>query len=45
MLCSTHKINFFMTNTLGIGLKSALLSKGVYAFTKENLTEEDLTNF
>lgn len=42
LLCSTHKINFFITETLGLGLKSALLSKGVYSSTKENLEEEDI---
>jgi len=45
LLCSTHKINFFMTESLGAGLKSALLSKGVYTITKENLQEEDVISF
>lgn len=45
LLCSTHKINFFMTESLGAGLKSALLSKGVSTITKENLEEEDVINF
>jgi len=45
LLCSTHKINFFMTESLGVGLKSALLSKGVYTITKKNLQEEDVLSF
>lgn len=45
MLCSQHKINFLMTASLGMGLKSALLSKGVYAISQEQLSEEDVVNF
>ena len=42
LLCTKHKINFFMTESIGVGLKSALLSKGVYTFMKEYLEEEDI---
>jgi len=42
LFCNIHKINFFITQALGQGLKSALLSKGIYSSTKENLSEEDI---
>jgi predicted DNA-binding protein (UPF0251 family)/predicted Fe-Mo cluster-binding NifX family protein len=31
-ICNQHNINFFVANSIGEGLKSALLSKGVYSF-------------
>jgi predicted DNA-binding protein (UPF0251 family)/predicted Fe-Mo cluster-binding NifX family protein len=31
-LCNQEKINFFISNSVGAGLKNALLSKGVYSF-------------
>jgi len=34
-LCNQEKINFFISNRVGAGLKSALLSKGVYSFVVE----------
>jgi len=34
-LCNQEKINFFISHSVGAGLKSALLSKGVYSFRVE----------
>ncbi len=34
-LCNQYNINFFISNNIGEGLKSALLSKGVYSFQIE----------
>lgn len=42
-LCSKHGINFFMSESIGVGLKSALLSKGVYSITEKEITEEKIT--
>jgi predicted DNA-binding protein (UPF0251 family) len=40
-LCSQRHINFFIANGIGEGLKSALLSKGIYSFTiKGDITLE-----
>ena len=43
ILCNENNINFFIANTIGAGLKSALLSKGVYSFIiDENITFEKI---
>ncbi len=41
-LCSKHGINFFMSESIGIGLKSALLSKGVYSIIENEINEEKI---
>jgi len=42
LLCNEYKVNFFVATSIGIGLKSALLSKGVYAHSKKKFIEKDL---
>ncbi len=42
LLCNKYKINFFVATSIGIGLKSALLSKGVYAHSKKKFVKKDL---
>ncbi len=43
IVCNKYNINFFISNTIGEGLKSALLSKGVYSFIiKEEFTLEKI---
>lgn len=37
-LCLQHHINFFMSYGIGMGLKSALLSKGVYPINEKSIT-------
>ena len=41
-LCNDHKVNFFIATAVGTGLKSALLSKGVYSVSRKSLTSKDL---
>lgn len=43
-LCSKEQVNFFVSTAVGDGLKSALLSKGVYSFVKKRFTEEILVS-
>jgi len=42
-LCSHYKINFFITESLGAGLKSALLSKGVHAQREKVISEKTIS--
>ncbi len=44
LLCNEKKVNFFIATSIGEGLKSALLSKGVYAMSKKRCTKEELTS-
>ena len=41
-LCNELGVNFFIATSVGVGLKGALLSKGVYSISKKNLSKEDL---
>jgi len=41
-LSSQKDINFFISGNIGEGLKSALLSKGIYSFIEENITLEKI---
>ncbi len=41
-LCSRLQVNFFIASTVGAGLKSALLSKGVFSEAKKKFTKEML---
>ncbi len=41
-LCNEHQVNFFVATSIGVGLKSALLSKGVYTQSKKSFNEKDL---
>jgi len=43
-LCNRKKVNFFAVTVIGEGLKSALLSKGVYTIIKKKLTKDDLVH-
>jgi len=40
-LCNEHHVNFFVATSIGIGFRSALLSKGVYTLSKKTFTEND----
>jgi len=42
LICNRYKVNFFVATSIGIGFKSALLSKGVYTHSKKKFLEEDL---
>ncbi len=44
ILCNEKRVNFFIATYIGEGLKSALLSKGVYAMTKKRCTKEELVS-
>ncbi len=37
-----HGVNFFITSTLGHGLQSTLLSKGIHILSKEHTSKEEL---
>ena len=37
-------VNYFIASDAGIGLKSALMTKGVFTIVKESLREEDIVN-
>jgi len=41
-LCNEHQVNFFVAASIGVGFKSALLSKGVYGQSKKSFLEKDL---
>lgn len=41
-LCSKRGINFFMSESIGLGLKSALLSKGIYSIMEKEINEEKI---
>ena len=41
-LCSKLQVNFLVAATVGTGLKSALLSKGVYSHAKRSFAKADL---
>ena len=42
LLCNRYKVNFFVATSIGTGLKSALLSRGVYTYSKKTFVEKDL---
>jgi predicted DNA-binding protein (UPF0251 family)/predicted Fe-Mo cluster-binding NifX family protein len=42
--CVDHHVNFFVAAQIGKGLKSALLSKGIYAATKKDFSEDEIVN-
>jgi len=44
-LCNEYQINFFVATSIGIGFKSALLSKGVYMVSKRSFHENDILNW
>jgi predicted DNA-binding protein (UPF0251 family) len=41
-LCNQKSINFFIAEVVGEGLKSALLSKGIYSYPTKNISEENI---
>ncbi len=41
-LCNEQQVNFFVATSIGVGLKGALLSKGVYTQSKKSFFEKDL---
>jgi len=41
-LCNELQVNFLVATSIGAGLKSALLSKGVYGVSKKKFTKQDL---
>jgi len=41
-ICSKEGINYFVAEEIGIGLKNALLSKGVFSMIEESLSEEKI---
>lgn len=43
-LCNRYGVNFFVASKIGAGLKSALLSKGIFTLAREELQEEELTD-
>lgn len=45
LFCNSYKVNFFIATDIGTGLKSALVSKGVYAVSKKMVTEDNLSNY
>jgi len=45
LLGNEHKVNFFVATSVGAGLKSALLSKGVYTTSKHSFKESDVLNW
>jgi predicted DNA-binding protein (UPF0251 family) len=44
-LCSQYKINFFITESLGEGLKSALLSKGIHSKIEKEITQKNIEEY
>jgi len=44
-LCSKHQINFFLAESVGTGLKSALLSKGVHSKVERKISEESIVKY
>ena len=42
LLCNRYNVNFFVVTSVGIGLQSALLSRGVYTQSKKTFVEKDL---
>ena len=44
-LCSKHQINFFLAESIGEGLKSALLSKGVHTKVQSKITEQSILKY
>jgi len=45
LLGNEHKVNFFVATSIGAGLKSALLSKGIYTTSKHSFKESDILNW
>jgi len=45
LLGNEHKVNFFVATSVGAGLKSALLSKGIYTTSKHSFKESDVLNW
>jgi len=41
-LCNQKQVNFLLATSVGEGLKSALLSKGIYVMAKKTCVKEDL---
>jgi predicted DNA-binding protein (UPF0251 family) len=41
-LSNMYGVNFFVAQSIGVGLKSALLSKGVYSIVKHQFTQKSL---
>jgi len=44
-LGNEHKVNFFVSTSVGAGLKNALLSKGIYTTSKRYFEESDIFNW
>jgi predicted DNA-binding protein (UPF0251 family)/predicted Fe-Mo cluster-binding NifX family protein len=42
LVCNEYKINFFVATSIGEGLRSALLSRGIYTSSKKKFVEKDL---
>lgn len=42
IVCNEHQVNFFVSTSIGAGLRSALLSKGVYGQSKNPFLEKDI---
>jgi len=45
LLCNEYKVNFFVATSIGAGLKSALLSRGIYTSSRENLNMNDILHW
>ena len=43
-LCNHKSVNFFVASKIGTGLKSALLSKGIFTLVKEEIHKEELVD-
>ncbi len=41
-LCNEHQVNFFVAASIGVGFKSALLSKGIYVFIRKRVNEKNI---
>ena len=44
-LCSKHQINFFLAESIGTGLKSALLSKGIHSKVERKISKENILKY
>ena len=42
IVCNEYHVNFFIATSIGVGFRSALLSKGVYTHTRKKLNEDEL---
>jgi len=43
-LCNRYGVNFFVASKIGTGLKSALLSKGIFTLVREEIHKEELVD-